>query len=90
MKTLPGRTKKKWLVDFIDWYFRAWIDALAEDMGDTYQSGVTIILAFSSALMIVITVIVARLAGISLGALALTGLYIVFGLIFMLHERDWV
>lgn len=72
------------------WYFRAFSDVIAQDCGADYQGIATALWAGGSACMAASPFLVAELGGgIGVIIAVFTCLYLLFGLFFLSHEREW-
>lgn len=80
----------RWIFKWLTWYFPALADILADDMGSEYQAGTTLIWIFGSVLMAVLPLTIIKVGGtfISAGG-AFVGVYLLFGLAYLLHEKSW-
>jgi len=80
----------RWLLKWIFWYFPALADVLADDMGSECQAGTTLIWIFGSVLMAIIPLTIVKMGGTFMAASgAFIGVYLVFGLAYLLHEKSW-
>ena len=80
-----------YMVNWVAWFLPAAVDAIADDVGDTYQRQVTFLVVFAIVLGVALPIVLGVTGGLTWPMCVLFGItaYLAVGILYRFNNRQW-